>query len=143
MSENTTPVELVLDIDLHADRIYNTGLVWAGKGDIQQVPSAIAVLLHRNHPDVYLVHGATERPAAEVVKEAENAAGNIEVVSGLTANRPDLTVEQLAEMSDDDVHAEGKARGYTLHPRLNPDNLRAAFMKAQSAPAQDPAATAI
>jgi len=134
MSDKTTPVELVLDTERHADLIYGTGLVWSGKGDVKQVPAAIAVLLHRNHPDVYLVHGATDRPGAEVIVEAERAAAGLDHVE-VTVNIPALSVEELAAMSDDEVRAAGKDRGYSLHPRLNPENLRAAFMAAQSKPA--------
>jgi hypothetical protein len=132
MNEKMVAVELVLDIERHVDQIYATGAIWSGKGDVQMVPAQAAVLMHRNHPDVYFVHGATERPAAEVVVEAENAAANIESVS-VTVNPHTLSVEDLAAMSDEDVHAQGKARGYTLHPRLNPENLRATFLKAQGA----------
>jgi hypothetical protein len=39
---------------------------------------------------------------------------------------------QLAEMSDADVHAEGVKRGFALHPRLNPVNLRARFLELQA-----------
>jgi len=130
-TEKTSVVELVLDIDRHADLIYGTGVVWSGKGDLKRVPAPIAVLMHRNHPDVYIVHGATARPGAEVVKEAEQAAAGLDVVK-LTVNRQALTVEELAAMPDDDVRAEAQARGYKLHPRLNPENMRAAFLAAQA-----------
>jgi len=132
-TEKTAVVELVLDVDRHADLIYATGVVWSGKGDLKRVPAAIAVLMHRNHPDVYLVHGATERPGAEVVKEAESAAAGLDVVK-LSVNSQDLTAEDLAGMPDEDVRAEAQARGYKLHPRLNPENMRAAFLAAQNTP---------
>lgn len=42
-----------------------------------------------------------------------------------------LSDEQLADMNDADVHAEGAKRGYDLHPRLNRTNLRARFLEFQ------------
>lgn len=43
-----------------------------------------------------------------------------------------LDADQLAQMSDADVHAEAVKRGYPLHPRLNAVNLRARFLEAQA-----------
>jgi hypothetical protein len=134
--EKMTTVELALDIDRHADLIYGTNAVWSGKGDTQAIPAVIAVLMHRNHPDVYIVHGATARPGAEIIKEAEDAAAGLEVVR-LSVNGQVFTTEELAAMPDDDVRAEAQARGYKLHPRLNPENMRAAFLAAQNAPQDD------
>lgn len=47
-----------------------------------------------------------------------------------------LTEADLAELSDEDVRAEGVKRGYTLHPRLNSTNLRLHFLAQQAQEAQ-------
>lgn len=43
-----------------------------------------------------------------------------------------LTADDLAAMPDDDIQTEGARRGYALHPRLNPVNLRARFLELQA-----------
>lgn len=43
------------------------------------------------------------------------------------------SAEQLAGMSDDNVRLIANDRAYGLHPRLNPENLRAKFLEAQAA----------
>jgi hypothetical protein len=83
--------------------------------------------------------------AALLAKDEANAAGAL--AAGIPPEKPvgigthvahkrvsgKLTEDQLAEMSDADVHAEGLKRDFSLHPRLNPVNLRARFLELQAA----------
>lgn len=43
-----------------------------------------------------------------------------------------LSPEDLDKMNEADIHVEAQIRGFELHPRLNPTNLRARFLEAQA-----------
>jgi len=145
MSEQTVRVELVWPEERGAkdDCRAGTGVVWSGKGDIQDYPAALWPRLAL-HPDVWrLVDAPKEPPSADEearidAERARSAGAEIgadTVLVGLagpgsTPHRM-LGVDELADMSDEAVYSEGALRGYRLHPRLNPVNLRAKFLEQQ------------
>lgn len=68
-----------------------------------------------------------------VVKVATLAAGSTTPPATTAAQGPKtLTPDDLAQMRDEDIQTEGARRGYSLHPRLNPVNLRARFLELQA-----------
>lgn len=72
-----------------------------------------------------------EEAARRTAKAKAEAAGtNTDLVVVTPLDHP-YTAEDLAAMSDEDVKAEAEKRGYGLHPRLNPANLRSRFIEAQ------------
>jgi len=119
-----------------------TAVVWSHHGDVQDYPAALWPRLAA-HPDVWqLVPSDTQaappptplRPLDPIVVKAakEHARGlNTDLVVAVVDTAP-LDEEQLAAMADADIHELAKRRGYVLHPRLNPINLRARFLEAQA-----------
>lgn len=86
---------------------------------------------------------AREEEQARIAAAAkeQGQSTNTDVVSVLVdgaATQPpeQLTAEQLAEMPDDEIRALSVERGYELHPRLTPANLRTRFLEAQAAAAE-------
>ena len=149
-----------------------TGVVWAGRGDVQNFPTilwpklastpTLAPLRRRRSAALRDAEQRQRKISAEqarVLAESQEKAReeeqariaaqakeqgqstNTDVVSVLVdeadAQPPEqLTAERLAEMSDEDIRAVGTERGYELHPRLTPANLRARFLEAQTAEAE-------
>lgn len=59
---DTVKVEYVGLKDQETDHLYGTGIVWTGKGDVQEVPAAAWARM-KVHVDVW--READEQPAAE------------------------------------------------------------------------------
>lgn len=47
----------------HTDRLYKTRVLWAGAGDVQEVPDDVAIKMLSNHPDCYRI--PSEEPLFE------------------------------------------------------------------------------
>jgi hypothetical protein len=86
------------------DHLYGTGIEWTGKGDVQEVPAANWSKM-RKHVDVWREY----KPEAEAPAPSSPAAFD------------------LATATDEQVHAEAKARGYDIHPNTKGENLRSKF----------------
>ena len=113
----TVKVEYVGLKPSETDHLYGTGLTWQGLGDVQEVPAEAWAKMEK-HTDVWRIVIEKELPT-----ESWQVQGTV---------APEITAEDLAGMPDADIRAQGKARGYALHQRLNRDNLIAAFLAAQA-----------
>lgn len=136
-------VELVRDIELKDDCRNYTDIVWIGKGDVQEYPKRLWPKL-AEHKDTWKLVTQAQPTADELaVLEAENARLRAQIAAGdgkdlITVDVvSELTAEDLAGMSDEDVRAEGAKRKFGLHHRLAPDKLRPAFLETQAARAAE------
>lgn len=79
---------------------------------------------------------ANERARLDAKAAKEQAAqtntDKVLVLPSAPLPNKSLTADELAALPDADIQAEGARRGYTLHPRLNPVNLRARFLELQA-----------
>lgn len=82
--------------------------------------------------------GGTLEPTDQSAAQATEAkaVGQANATEVVTVSGTALTAEQLAAMPDDDVRALAETRGYALHPRLSPTNLRLRFEEAQAQQAE-------
>lgn len=134
-------VELVRDIDYKDDCRNYTDIGWFGKGDVQPYPKRLWPKLAEHHDTWRLVEAKLseeelERQALERIRlKRERAAGAGTDLMTVTVTQ-ELTMEDLAAMSDDEVRAEAAKRKYGLHARLSPEKIRPAYLEIQAARAK-------
>ena len=122
VGEEMIDVELVCDRDEKDDCKGGTPVVWYGKGDVQKYPARLWHKLEKN-TDVWKL--AEAKPAAPDAPPEDPQPVNFP--------RGPVTTEMLAGLPDDTIRTEAAARGYKLHPRLTPDNLRLQFLESSQA----------
>lgn len=96
--------------DVKTDNVANTGVVWFGNGDEQDVPDSAAPALLR-HTTVW-----------ELVGDEAQATKALDPI----------TAEQLAELDDKAMHELAKAHDLKVHHKKAGDALRAAILEAQA-----------
>lgn len=109
-------VEYVGAKESETDHLYGTGIMWIGKGDVQEVPAA-AWSRMRKHVDVWREY---QKPS--------------EAATSAPAQPP--AAFDLATATDEQIHAEVKARSYEIHPNTKGENLRKKFAEAEAAAAK-------
>lgn len=123
----TVLVEYVGLKDREEDHLYGTGLVWIGKGDVQEVPVANWSRM-RKHVDVWrLVNLA---PAESPLKGLASAAAPASPAPAATVAQTDATPTPAAPGSDalesktkEELHAIAKERGVIVHPNAGPSKV--------------------
>lgn len=127
-------VQLVADRQNHKDTMYGTDVVWLHQGDVRKIPAAAWPKMAA-HPDVYCL--APPVTAAEADRQAamKLASDATERLDEAIAEKKAVfaTAAVLENMPDDIIRAEAAKRGYALHPKLGPANLRTKFLEAQDA----------
>lgn len=108
-------VEYVGLKDREEDHLYGTGIVWTGKGDVQEVPAS-AWSRMRKHVDVWreLVAQASSsslQPAAPAPVAAPAPAAPEAAAPAAPANQDGLDAKTKEEL-----HAIAKERGLIVHP---------------------------
>lgn len=149
MPESVRPNEAMVNVRLVADRDekddcqHYTPTVWRGQGDVQPYPLRLWPKL-AEHPDVWELTDAAPPSEADMARaQKDEAAGSNTDLVIASANWVEQTPEMLEAMPDIDIHALATRRGYALHPRLNPVNLRKNFLAAQEAEAAERVAAGI
>jgi len=132
-------VELVRDIEYKDDCRNYTDIGWFGQGDVQPYPKRLWPKL-AEHRDTWRLVTETAPTVEELaVLEAENTKLRAQIAAGdgkdlITVDIiTELTADDLAAMSDEDVRAEGAKRKFGLHHRLVSEKLRPAFLETQAA----------
>lgn len=118
-----TKIKYVGQKDTRADTVANTGVVWFGRGDVQEVPEAAVPLLLK-HPDVWALPDADAKKPAAVVAPPPDAPPP-EAVKPLTA-------EELAPLNDKALRALCAERKLKVHHTKKGDALREGILEAQA-----------
>jgi hypothetical protein len=114
------------------DNVADTGLVWDGHGDVQDVPDAAAAKMLR-HPDVWALPAVDHAPEPE--KDPEKEQQGLDSKPDFKLAGPDDTVIDLAEMDDKAVKAFAAEHKLDVDLRKKGDALRGAVMAAIDAAA--------
>lgn len=115
------------------DTVAGTGIVWAGNGDVQLVPSDAAKRMLQ-HPDIWAIAEDQEpsnEPAGEPTPtpsaEAEPAESGPQVAA---ISLPDGTIQALDGMSKEALHDLAKALGVRVHHLSGADKVTEALVAA-------------
>lgn len=131
-------VEQVIDRPTKDDCRNYTKTLWLGKGDVQPYPKRLWPKLAA-HPDVWRLADDQTMPAylASLAGAAKPVETKKEDPDGVLAGSglPEMTAEELAAMTDDEVRGAAAMRRLGLHARLMPEAIRPKFLELQAAKA--------
>lgn len=122
---STVLVEYVGAKDSETDHLYGTGIVWTGKGDVQEVPAANWSRM-KKHVDVW----------REVTDDAP--AGGLQQATGQQEGddkptTPTGNPDGLDGKGKEELHEIAKQRGVIVHPNAGPAKVIEALRAAAGA----------
>ncbi len=115
---STVLVEYVGAKDSETDHLYGTGIVWTGKGDVQEVPAANWSRM-KKHVDVWR-EVADDAPAGGLQQASANSGqkeGNDK------PTMPPGNPDGLDGKSKQELHDIAKERNVIVHPNAGPAKI--------------------